>query len=68
MGSSSLALHCKFQLIASVSLFQNKCNVGYAFINMVSPSHIISFYEVSIFLLAEFTFSSELFYFRSLDY
>ncbi|CAA0816125.1 Protein MEI2-like 5 [Striga hermonthica] len=23
----------------------NKCNVGYAFINMVSPSHIITFYE-----------------------
>ncbi|KAL3502906.1 hypothetical protein ACH5RR_037355 [Cinchona calisaya] len=26
--------------------FKNKCNVGYAFINMLSPSHIISFYEV----------------------
>ncbi|XP_075092553.1 protein MEI2-like 2 [Nicotiana tabacum] len=26
--------------------FKNKCNVGYAFINMVSPSNIISFYEV----------------------
>ncbi|CAA6671341.1 unnamed protein product [Spirodela intermedia] len=25
--------------------FKNKCNVGYAFINMVSPSHIVSFYE-----------------------
>ncbi|KAM3302073.1 protein MEI2-like 2 isoform X1 [Capsicum chacoense] len=25
--------------------FKNKCNVGYAFINMVSPLHIISFYE-----------------------
>ncbi|CAA3029461.1 MEI2-like 5 [Olea europaea subsp. europaea] len=25
--------------------FKNKCNVGYAFINMLSPSHIISFYE-----------------------
>ncbi|KAH7859949.1 hypothetical protein Vadar_007441 [Vaccinium darrowii] len=25
--------------------FKNKCNVGYAFINMVSPSHIIPFYE-----------------------
>ncbi|XP_047312133.1 protein MEI2-like 2 [Impatiens glandulifera] len=25
--------------------FKNKCNVGYAFINMMSPSHIISFYE-----------------------
>ncbi|KAJ8479012.1 hypothetical protein OPV22_022739 [Ensete ventricosum] len=25
--------------------FKNKCNVGYAFINMVSPVHIISFYE-----------------------
>lgn len=24
---------------------QNKCNVGYAFINMVSPQHIITFYE-----------------------
>ncbi|CAH9116821.1 unnamed protein product [Cuscuta europaea] len=26
--------------------FKNKCNVGYAFINMVSPQSIISFYEV----------------------
>ncbi|XP_075488741.1 protein MEI2-like 2 isoform X1 [Primulina tabacum] len=26
--------------------FKNKCNVGYAFINMVSPSHIVTFYEV----------------------
>eukprot|EP00257_Ricinus_communis_P023742 XP_015583802.1 protein MEI2-like 2 [Ricinus communis] len=25
--------------------FKNKCNVGYAFINMASPSHIIPFYE-----------------------
>ncbi|KAL0353965.1 UNVERIFIED_CONTAM: protein MEI2-like 2 [Sesamum angustifolium] len=25
--------------------FKNKCNVGYAFINMVAPSHIITFYE-----------------------
>lgn len=25
--------------------FKNKCNVGYAFINMVSASHIISFYQ-----------------------
>ncbi|XP_022849943.1 protein MEI2-like 5 isoform X2 [Olea europaea var. sylvestris] len=25
--------------------FKNKCNVGYAFINMVSSSHIITFYE-----------------------
>lgn len=25
---------------------QNKCNVGYAFINMVSPSHIIPFFKV----------------------
>ncbi|XP_021904838.1 protein MEI2-like 5 isoform X2 [Carica papaya] len=25
--------------------FKNKCNVGYAFINMVSPSHVITFYE-----------------------
>ncbi|KAL5177883.1 Protein MEI2-like 2 [Glycine soja] len=25
--------------------FKNKCNVGYAFINMVSPSHIIAFYK-----------------------
>jgi len=24
---------------------QNKCNVGYAFINMISPTHIISFYQ-----------------------
>eukprot|EP01018_Ginkgo_biloba_P009764 Gb_07771 [translate_table: standard] len=25
--------------------FKNKCNVGYAFINMMSPSHIIPFYQ-----------------------
>ncbi|XP_039028881.1 protein MEI2-like 2 isoform X2 [Hibiscus syriacus] len=25
--------------------FKNKCNVGYAFINMISPSHIVSFYQ-----------------------
>ncbi|KAG6495791.1 hypothetical protein ZIOFF_043619 [Zingiber officinale] len=25
--------------------FKNKCNVGYAFINMVSPAPIVSFYE-----------------------
>ncbi|KAL6553524.1 hypothetical protein OROGR_007366 [Orobanche gracilis] len=25
--------------------FKNKCNVGYAFINMVSPYHIVTFYE-----------------------
>lgn len=25
--------------------FKNKCNVGYAFINMLSPSHILSFYK-----------------------
>ncbi|KAL3632266.1 hypothetical protein CASFOL_025250 [Castilleja foliolosa] len=25
--------------------FKNKCNVGYAFINMASPSHIITFYK-----------------------
>ncbi|KAJ9180465.1 hypothetical protein P3X46_008703 [Hevea brasiliensis] len=26
--------------------FKNKCNVGYAFINMISPSQIIPFYQV----------------------
>ncbi|KAL5207678.1 hypothetical protein ABZP36_032113 [Zizania latifolia] len=25
--------------------FKNKCNVGYAFINMMSPVHIVSFYQ-----------------------
>uniref|UniRef100_A0A0A9CKB3 Mei2-like C-terminal RNA recognition motif domain-containing protein n=1 Tax=Arundo donax TaxID=35708 RepID=A0A0A9CKB3_ARUDO len=25
--------------------FKNKCNVGYAFINMTSPAHIVSFYK-----------------------
>lgn len=34
-----------FLLNAYICL-QNKCNVGYAFINMVSPSHIIPFYKV----------------------
>lgn len=32
---------------------QNKCNVGYAFINMLSPSYIIPFYEV-VFLFQSF--------------
>nr|GMC76768.1 protein MEI2-like 2 [Ipomoea batatas] len=35
--------------------FKNKCNVGYAFINMVSPSHIISFYEVNLLFLSIFS-------------
>ncbi|CAM0904839.1 unnamed protein product [Alopecurus aequalis] len=26
--------------------FKNKCNVGYAFINMISPEHIIPFYKI----------------------
>lgn len=25
--------------------FKNKCNVGYAFINMIDPNHIVPFYE-----------------------
>lgn len=41
-------------------LVQNKCNVGYAFINMVSSSHIISFYEV--FLFPPFPSAPELIY------
>lgn len=35
----------------SFMLVQNKCNVGYAFINMLSPPHIIPFYEVSFFMI-----------------
>ena len=27
---------------------QNKCNVGYAFINMTDPQHIIPFYKVDL--------------------
>nr|GFA63137.1 protein MEI2-like 5 [Tanacetum cinerariifolium] len=27
-------------------IMQNKCNVGYAFINMLSPMHIVPFYQV----------------------
>ncbi|KAM3386735.1 hypothetical protein ACQJBY_009959 [Aegilops geniculata] len=26
--------------------FKNKCNVGYAFINMISPEHIVPFYKI----------------------
>lgn len=33
-------------LLYACFCLQNKCNVGYAFINMVSPSHIIPFYKV----------------------
>lgn len=31
-------------------VMQNKCNVGYAFINMVDPSHIVPLYEVCFLL------------------
>lgn len=39
-------LQVELLLIVRLIWLQNKCNVGYAFINMVSPSHIISFYQV----------------------
>lgn len=52
---------CYVSLVVNVSetgpdwhpflLVQNKCNVGYAFINMLSPSHIIPFYEVLFVML-----------------
>lgn len=35
----------------TLHLLQNKCNVGYAFINMVSPLHIVSFYKVILIIL-----------------
>lgn len=35
------------QTYVSRVFVQNKCNVGYAFINMVSSSHIVSFYQVT---------------------
>lgn len=38
-----------FNLLDVVPM-QNKCNVGYAFINMISPTHIISFYQVCLIL------------------
>jgi hypothetical protein len=38
-------------LMAELLWLQNKCNVGYAFINMVSPACIISFYEVGFGIL-----------------
>uniref|UniRef100_A0A452XIF0 Mei2-like C-terminal RNA recognition motif domain-containing protein n=1 Tax=Aegilops tauschii subsp. strangulata TaxID=200361 RepID=A0A452XIF0_AEGTS len=31
--------------------FKNKCNVGYAFINMTDPQHIIPFYKVYMYTL-----------------
>jgi len=37
---------CAQYLILVILVVQNKCNVGYAFINMVSSSHIVSFYQV----------------------
>lgn len=45
---------CGFSLLLLVHLIgcvlllfsQNKCNVGYAFINMTKPQHIIPFYQV----------------------
>ena len=29
--------------------FQNKCNVGYAFINMINPDNIVPFYKVRFY-------------------
>lgn len=37
-----IVINIHFPLI----LLQNKCNVGYAFINMIDPSQIITFYQV----------------------
>lgn len=38
-----------FTVIVRLScLLQNKCNVGYAFINMTEPSQIIPFYKVCL--------------------
>lgn len=53
---------CSWSLLADISLilvastfvgltfndlhFQNKCNVGYAFINMINPENIVPFYKV----------------------
>ncbi|KAK4784233.1 hypothetical protein SAY86_018601 [Trapa natans] len=38
--------------------FKNKCNVGYAFINMTDPSQIIPFYRVSVILNQHYINSS----------
>lgn len=38
--------HSSFGFFFSFLFFQNKCNVGYAFINMINPQHIIPFYQV----------------------
>lgn len=39
-----------FLLLIHPMLLQNKCNVGYAFINMTDPGLIIPFYEVCMLL------------------
>lgn len=43
---SFLLFHHNYVAYTPYGLLQNKCNVGYAFINMVDPSLIIPFYEV----------------------
>ena len=35
----------KFDLFYLPIDFKNRCNVGYAFINFLSPAHILAFYE-----------------------
>lgn len=39
-----------YQLIWPSCLLQNKCNVGYAFINMTYPGQIVPFYQVCFFI------------------
>ena len=39
-------LHMWMLILVQFFPFQNKCNVGYAFINMIDPQQIIPFYQV----------------------
>lgn len=38
-------LYLPFDFNVSASVTENNCNVGYAFINFVAPSHLLTFYE-----------------------
>lgn len=58
-GESNFVFLFPLNMFCFLSIFlQNKCNVGYAFINMTDPSLIIPFYQVSYIIILIGKFSS----------